>query len=574
MDALQLKIVIMKNIFVLLVLLCLSNNMFAQILQIDWQQCFGGTDTEYAYDIISVPNGYILSGGTKSIDGDVTNNYGGVDMWLIKTDETGNMIWQKTYGGSHSEGGTRIFRNNDGSYYIIGESDSDDGDISNDPYPESTDYWIVKIDSLGTILWEKIVGGNRLDQLWTGTATSDGGIAAFGWTNSTDGDVSTSYGGYDMWLVKLNSDGEILWDKSIGNSGFDYGQAIIETGDKGFLVGGGSIIQEGGNLTCDTYHGGLEAILVKLDSLGNIEWQNCYGGSRGESFTGILELDDGYILVGYTDSEDGDVSGWHPSAGEPLNDIWFVKVDLEGNLIWQKCLGGSRSEYSSITIETISSDYIVFGYTQSNDGDVSGNHSNSNLKNDIWMVKLSSEGEILWQQCFGGINNETVNFGVIQKSDNRYVIAGESNYGPSYDVQCNYHVGSGAWSDFWVFEVYDTTVNITDTPGNTTLKVYPNPATNYLIFELPVTTTPSVVISRETTVGSDEESPKNTPQSPRHNPQSPKITITNTLGQQIAQLKIVNKKTVLDTRGFIPGVYFYTLTVEGMSSTGKVIISN
>jgi len=334
-------------------------------------------------------------------------------------------------------------------------------------------------------------------------------------------------------------------------------------------VGGSAYIEGGGNIICDEYHGSYDAIIVKLDSIGTIEWQQCYGGSFDENFTELLEVADGYIAVGVTLSNDGDVSGLHGTpGGDYVIDIWFTKIDSEGNLLWQKCLGGSRVEFPSRIFQTEDGDFILVGYTQSNDGDVSGNHTVSNLKYDIWMVKLSSEGEILWQQCFGSEGNETVNFGVIQKSDNRYVIAGESNWA-SDDVACDIHHGTGSWwPDFWVFEVYDTTVSISETPGNTDLKVYPNPATNYIIFELPVITTPSVVISRETTVGSDEKSP-------RHNPHTtPKITITNTLGQQIAQLEVVNNKTVLDTRGFIPGVYFYTLTVEGMSSTGKIIISN
>ena len=333
-------------------------------------------------------------------------------------------------------------------------------------------------------------------------------------------------------------------------------------------MGGSAYIEGGGNIICDEYHGSYDAIIVKLDSIGTIEWQQCYGGSFDENFTELLEVADGYIAVGVTLSNDGDVSGLHGTpGGDYVIDIWFTKIDSEGNLLWQKCLGGSRVEFPSRIFQTEDGDFILVGYTQSNDGDVSGNHTVSNLKYDIWMVKLSSEGEILWQQCFGSEGNETVNFGVIQKSDNRYVIAGESNWA-SDDVACDIHHGTGSWwPDFWVFEVYDTTVNITDTPGIADLKIYPNPATNYIVFELPVITTPSVVISRETTVGSDEKSPQHNPQSP------PKITITNTLGQQIAQLDIVSNKTVLDTRGFIPGVYFYTLTVDGISSTGKVIIS-
>jgi len=442
----------------------------AQHMAIEWQQCFGGVSWEYCSDIVNLEDGYLILGSTNSTDGDISNNHGGLDLWLVKTNDQGLFLWEKCYGGSHGDGGVRIFPTENNSFYLLGDVYSSDGDISNDPYPESTDYWIVKIDNSGNILWDKIVGGNRLDQIWTGTATSDGGVVAFGWTGSTDGDVSTYYGYYDMWLIKLNSEGEVVWDQTLGNSYFDWGQAIIETGDKGFLVGGSSHFAEGGNLFCDSYHGGLDAALIKLDSLGNIEWQQCYGGSYDESFTAMLETEDGYILAAYTTSNDGDVSGWHPGydhLGNPEADIWVVKTDIYGTLLWQQCLGGSDDDECQSIMQTNDGDFILFGVTQSNDGDVSGNHTVSEYSHDIWMVKLSSEGELLWQQCIGGAGDEIVNFGVIQKSDTRYVIAGQSDWA-SDDVECDIHHQSGGpwYPDFWVFELRDCAAEFPAVPSS------------------------------------------------------------------------------------------------------------
>jgi len=116
---------------------------------------------------------------------------------VSKTDVTSNMIWEKSYGGSNGEHLLRILPSSDSNYYLLGSSYSSNGDISIDPYPESTDYWIVKIDSSGNILWDRIIGGNMLDQMWTGTSTFDGGVLAYGWTGSEDGDVSVYYGAYD-----------------------------------------------------------------------------------------------------------------------------------------------------------------------------------------------------------------------------------------------------------------------------------------------------------------------------------------------------------------------------------------
>ena len=295
-------------------------------MPIQWQHCFGGSNIDAACDIIAIDNGYIIAGGTGSNDGDVSFSYCLCDGCLIKTDSAGNLIWEKTYGGSDSEGFSRIIPTSDNNFYLLGISWSSDGDISNDPYPDSPDYWIVKIDSSGNILWNKILGGNYGENLWNGAATADGGVVAIGETSSNDGDVSIFYGGNDTWLVKLTSEGELEWDYSIGTDFFDIGQAIIQTSDGGFLAASSSILLEGGsgNITCIPHtYGWVEGVVFKLDSNLNVEWQHCYGGSDHDGIFGIIEIDDGYVITGGTASNDGDVYGFH---GE--NDIWIVKIDF------------------------------------------------------------------------------------------------------------------------------------------------------------------------------------------------------------------------------------------------------
>ncbi|NOX46190.1 MAG: hypothetical protein GXO89_04350 [Chlorobi bacterium] len=135
----------------------------AQNLPIVWQGCFGGSEPDKANDVIEVDGGYLTVGVARSNDGDVSYLHGADDGWLIKTDFEGNLIWEKTFGGSNGDGFSRIVSSQDGSYYLIGGSISSDGDITNDPYPGSMDFWIVKIDGAGIILWDRIVGGNMLD---------------------------------------------------------------------------------------------------------------------------------------------------------------------------------------------------------------------------------------------------------------------------------------------------------------------------------------------------------------------------------------------------------------------------
>lgn len=531
-----------QNFLLLLLFPCIM--LHSQDYQLTWQQCFGGSMLDGAYDIIAIENGYFIVGGTGSNDGDITFSYGNGDGWLIKTDSNGNLIWEKTYGGSDSEGFSRIIPASDNTFYLLGLSFSSDGDISYDPYPDSPDYWIVKIDSSGNIIWDKILGGNMGEVLFTGDATIDGGVVAIGQTSSNDGDISVSYGGNDTWIVKLSNQGELEWDYTIGTDWFDTGQAILATSDGGYLIGSNSIILEGGigNITCTPHtYGWVEGVLFKLDSNLNVQWQRCYGGSNHDGFFGIIEIEDGYVLTGSTSSNDGDVSGWH---GE--SDAWIVNMDFEGNIIWQNPLGGSRTESGSNILKTNDGALISVVSTYSNDGNVSGNHSMSEYDADIWLAKLNSEGELLSQQCFGGAGNEIVEFGIVKKSDNNFVIAGQTDYGPSYDVGCTPHGGN--WDvDYWVFEIKDTLTSIQIKPPITgVVKVYPNPTKEYVSFQY---------------AGQEFNN-------------KARVEIFNSYGEKLENLVFYEsvEQKIWDCRNTRPGIYFYIFTTNGYVKTGKIII--
>jgi len=452
----------------------------AQTFNFEWQACYGGSETDLSYDILPVSGGYFIVGWTASSDGNISTNNGLSDGWVVKINTEGGIVWEKNYGGTKGDNIYRIFPAGQEEYYLIGTSNSSDGDISFDPYPTTWDLWLLKINSQGNIIWEEIYGGNGDETVWTGTTTDDGGLVSLVWTGSNDGDVSNHYGLYDAWMIKVNSDGEKQWDFTLGSPGQDVGQAIIQTSDDGFLVGISSILFEGGNITCTPHNTDYsEAVLVKLDSDLNIEWDRCYGGSDSEGITTIVEKSDGYVFGGYTYSNDGDVTGNHGK-----HDIWIVKVDYDGSIIWQKCLGGSESEFMDKISINEDAGYIISGYTKSNNGDVSNNHSNNEYDADIWIVSLAANGEIIWEHCFGGNLNEEIHFGFHYKGENNFVIAGQTDYGPSFDVGCTPYGGNGIDRDFWVFEVKDTTVHVQEqSEQTTTLSTYPNPARNYVCFE-------------------------------------------------------------------------------------------
>ncbi len=534
----------MKQLIILfLFTVAYHSSVLCQDFEIVWQQCYGGSQEELVYDAAVINDKLYIVGATKSQDGDVSFNHGTADAWLIVTDTVGNIIWEKTYGGSNGDWFAKILPTDNNTIYLLGSTASSDGDISYDPYPGSRDIWVVKIDMLGNILWEKVIGGGMIDNVESGTLASDGGVVVFGWTGSQDGEVTVNYGMYDMWLVKLNSDGDIEWDKSFGTDDFDYGTAIISTSDGGFLIGGVSTIGNGGNLTCIPFNLNAEAIIIKLDSIGNIEWQNCYGGSGHDGVNALLEVYDGYIISAYGSSADGDLSGsgWHGNS-----DIWIIKIDYWGNIIWQKCYGGSKYESALNIFSTTDNHLVIIGATESKDGDITNNHSISEYSNDIWVLKINNVGDIITQKCFGGIGNDFILSGALQKSDNNYVIAAYTNYGPSFDVGCTPYGGNGD-IDYWVFEIMldDTTNVIEPVAGERGLWVYPNPAKDYIQFE---------VRSWKFEVG--------------------ELQLFDVFGRKVTVKEITSEQTMLDVSGLPGGVYFYRIyPVPSGLGSGEVVYS-
>lgn len=444
--------------------------------QIDWQQSYGSMATDIAYDIVQTSDGFLVAGAAYSGGGQVTCTEDGA-FWLIKIDNSGNLLWQKCYEKRDVYRMVKAI----GSpyYYLIG------GAVL-EPYPDAYNLWVAKIDSLGNIIWERtlgntigILGGDQY-----GEATTDGGVIATAQIDSEGGDISNWYGGYDGWVIKLDSAGNTEWDQSIGSSQFEFINGVIQTSDGGYLAGlYGKPNGIGGNVNCIVYSspGGADAIVFKMDSAGNSEWHQCYGGSGPEAVNRLLEVENGYVIAGIGGSNDGDLegSGWHGD-----HDVWLFHIDYEGNIIWQKCYGGSNLDYPIRVYTTSDGGFMVFGITHSFDGDVVGNPSNSPENPSIWIFKVDSIGNLLWQQCIGGQANEKVH-GVVKHSDYKYAVAGEMTFSPSGDVNCSNFV-YGSMQNYWVFGISDTTVHIVDNvPEKAEIMIYPNPASSLLNIDFP-----------------------------------------------------------------------------------------
>jgi len=385
---------------------------------IQWQKCYGGSGDDRANSIEQTTDGgYIIAGNSQSHDGDVTgNNSNGSLCWIVKIDAIGNIQWQKFLDELYEYS---IKQTNDGGYIVAGVGGCIDSICPS--YYGAGEYFVVKLDAASNIQWEKWYGGLQSEIATSIEQTIDGGYIVAGHTASYDGDVSgNNYPGF--WVIKLDTAGNMQWQKSYGGTYVSWAFSIKQTSDGGYIVAGytessdGDVVGKHGGLYSDYW-------VVKIDSVGIIQWQKCLGGTNLDFAYSITPTNDkGYIVAGYTKSIDGDIIGIHnPSNLDPM-DMWVVKLNSYGNIQWQKCLGGNNIDLANSIIQTTDGGYVVAGYTFSIDGDVTGIHSTSYA--DFWIVKLNNNGNIQWQKCLGGNNYEEAK-SIKQTNDGGYIVAGE-----------------------------------------------------------------------------------------------------------------------------------------------------
>ncbi len=395
-----------------------------------WAKCLGGTAWDEATSIQQTADkGYILTGFTYSNDGNVTGNHGKQDAWVVKLSSKGSVQWQRCLGGSENDYAESIQQTAEGGYILAGYTRSSNDDVKGNH--GSSDAWVVKLSSTGSVQWQKCLGGSEADGAYSIRQTADKGYILAGSTSSNNGDVKGYRGGGDAWVVKLSSKGSVQWKKCLGGTGEDFASSIHQTTDKGYILAG---FTSSSNGDVKGYHGNGDAWVVKLSSKGTVQWKKCLGGTDYDKANSIHQTTDkGYILAGETASSNGDVAGYRGGG-----DAWVVKLSSKGTIQWRRCLGGAKSDYANSVQQTTDKGYILAGSTLSDDGDAIGNHGSY----DAWVVKLSSKGTIQWRRCFGGTDWDKA-ASIHQAADGDYILAGftASNNG---DVAGN-HGDYDAW---------------------------------------------------------------------------------------------------------------------------------
>jgi hypothetical protein len=368
------------------------------ILKIDsvgnslWDKLLGGSNEENFKRVTqTLDGGYIVTGDTKSsANGNVTGvNHGNSDWWIIRLDASGNILWNKIFGGSAYEQFGDVKQLADGGFLLIGTSSSSaNGDVSGVNHGLTDDGWLVKINSIGTIVNNILFGGSSNENLYSNELTNDGGSIAVGFSGSSaNADItSVNHGAIDGWLVKFNNNNIMSWNKLIGGSSNDNLRCIKQTTDGGYIAIGSSSSSANGDIT-DINHGGVhDGWIVKTDASGNVIWNHLFGGAADDILYSVIQLTDGsFIACGSSSSSNsGDITDINLGA----NDGWIIKVDASGNKVFSKLLGGGSADvFKSISLCN-DGNYLITGDS------VGTSEFTSHGDSDIWMFKINSSGLI------------------------------------------------------------------------------------------------------------------------------------------------------------------------------------
>ncbi|HET8886744.1 MAG TPA: cadherin repeat domain-containing protein [Salinimicrobium sp.] len=382
-----------------------------------WQKVLYTTGGNYqrAERILQNADGTYTIGGLKIL-------YSGGPDWfskISKINEIGELVWDTDFGGT-TEFSDLESTNDNG--YIIGTTQAVSADFS-------TSYRIYKFNGSGNVQWHETIGGSLSDILTAAEPTNDGGYILGGYSNSniSENKDEDSEGGFDYWVVKVNSSGQIEWQNTIGGSSEDALRSISQTTDGGYILAGESNSDISGDKT-ENSRGGTDFWIVKIAEGGEIEWQKTIGGDSDEALSSIVTTSDGgAVIAGYTDSGLG---GEKTEGSNGSTDIWIVKISSIGNIEWQNTIGGNNIDKINAISQTADSGFILASSSKSNATGDKTEDSRGDF--DYWLIKLDSAGNIEWQDTLGGDAVDILT-SVEEGFDGKYILAGYSTSGISGD---------------------------------------------------------------------------------------------------------------------------------------------
>ena len=384
-----------KHLFILFLFIIGQN---IQILAysppvLEWQNCYGGSNTDLGSKIINAEGGGLwLLGNVDSQNGCVNAGHGSTDLWLTRIDEEGTIVWQKSFGGSSIDFGSSICLKNN-KLFIAGYSSSSNGDLTLNH--GGFDAWLICVDTSGTLIWQRSIGGSGPDLIYAMIPTSDNALLLGGGSYSNDGNVSGNHGNQDFWLVKADANGTLLWQKSLGGSNLDVCYSLLED-STGHLYAAGASNSSDGDIAQN--RGNYDWMITKLDLAGNSSWVKTYGGSGFEAAQCMVQKDATTVLIGgYTNSTDGDIS-----TAYGYSDAWYMTLSSSGTMLSEKSIGGSGSDNLFQITKTIDGGFLFCSGSSSTDNDLYNNQG----QEDIWIYKVDRNFNPVWTESYGGSGND------------------------------------------------------------------------------------------------------------------------------------------------------------------------
>lgn len=391
-------------------------------LNIDFAKNLGGSNLDDGAAVVQATDGgFVIVGSTKSTDGDIIDKTANdTDVWIVKTDTQGATQWSRTYGGSGDDEGTGIKKTNDGGYVISAVTRSTDGDIMSGN-AGFNDMWIFKISSSGSLLWEKTYGYAGNEVAYNVITTSDGGYLLLGVLDVTasngEGNVgrsSNNHAGGDYWVLKLDSEGERIWSRYYGGTFTDTAYDAVETSSGGFIITGTSDSQD---VDINSNIGEYDYWILNINANGDFIWKKNFGGSEIDLVYAMTKtLDGNYLLVGDTRSSDVNVQNLNGNA-----DVWAVKFNESGSILWTKNYGGTQFESARDVVALADGSFAIVSSSRSNDVNLTNNYG----VNDAWLLLIDKDGEILGQKNLGGSDLD-FGEGITQTTDGSLIITGST----------------------------------------------------------------------------------------------------------------------------------------------------
>ncbi len=563
---------IMKQIIQLIASLFIANLMNAQTPNLDWAKGIVCTNANKANSIISDVNGNVYtvgyfagisdfdpSQGTYSLSSNGIN-----DAFILKQDPTGNLVWAKNIGGSSFDFAYSISLDNSNSIYVTGAFQ---GTVDFDPNPSTYnltsfgdyDIFVLKLDASGNFLWARQMGGTSTDYGYSIKTNSSGvyisgffnGVSEFNQLPATH--TLSSVGGSDAFVAKLNTNGNFLWAKQIGGTANEiaYSITVDAFGD---VISCGNFegtadFDPSANVSSLTSNGSSDIFISKFDASGSFVWAKNLGGSLADIGMAITTNTLGEIYTtGYFQALadfDPSNSTYTLSSFGGSTDIFISKLDLSGNFVWAKAIGGSSNDLcNSIALDVSGYVYMTGSFNGTIDFDPNStvNNLTSNGSKDIFILKIDDNGNLVWAQNYGDITSDN-GYAISVDAANVIYTTGTFTNKVDFDLSAGIDTLSAVsgMGNVYVLKLNESTLGLKDNWNSNNINIYPNPFNSKF----------NVIFLEQV--------------------QEFDLTVLNSLGQII---KIINKPDQEQTVDFsdLPnGVYYLKITNSAEQQTFKII---